>query len=510
MKHPPLSQQKIALEKAHGKPYFAFFMEQGTGKSYVTLAEAEHLFLIAQAIQLLIVIAPNGVQLNWVRRQAPKHLSVAHKALVWSSNHTLKYMREVTSFIESAEAGQTCLHILAFNIEAFSSTRSKAELFLRKVLKRLHCYLVVDESSTIKNLTTGLTRHLISIGEQEPAPIKRILTGTPATTSPFNFFAQAKFLRRGLICGFQEITPFKQYFGEWVQKFGRDSRAAKAGNPHKTIQYPALTRYRNLGILKAEVDKFSYTVTKKDCLDLPAQNWELRDVEMTPQQAELYRRAENDFILWLGEDKITITHALTRLMRLCQISGGFIKLDDESAPDPIPGGNPKIESALRYVDEMPAGKKLVIWARYTAELNAIAEALGRKHCALYWGEIDGTARHENIDRFMAPDGARFFVGNPQSGKFGIELFAASHVLYYSNSFSADARWQSEDRVHRIGQTEPVLYTDLVARGTVDHKILAILQQHTSLASFFKGDKAAMTKWIREDDDDHDQVDTSAA
>lgn len=506
MKHSPLSQQRTALDRARGQPYFAFFMEQGTGKSYVTLAEAEELFIEGK-LDLLIVVAPNGVQLNWLRRQAPKHLSVSFKTLLWSPNHTLKYKREVTAFINSASleqglmAGKT-LHILAFNVEAFSATRSKAEIFLRAVLKRFgaRALFVIDESSVIKNLTTALTRHLISIGEQQPVPIKRLLTGTPATQSPFNFFAQAKFLRRGLICGYTEFTPFKQYFGEWVQKFGRDSRAAKAGNPHKTIQYPSLVRYRNLGILKAEVDKFSYTVTKKECLDLPAQNWELRDVEMTQQQAGLYDRAVADFIIWLGDEKVTIAHALTRLTRLCQITGGFIKFDEDKEATAIPGGNPKVASLLQYVEEMPVGKKLVVWARYTAELRAIADALGPKNCALYWGEIDGTERHENIDRFMAADGARFFVGNPQSGKFGIELFAASHVLYYSNSFSADARWQSEDRVHRIGQTEPVLYTDLVCEGTVDHKILAILQQHTSLATFFKGDKVAMSKWIQEDDD----------
>lgn len=513
MKEPPLAHQLIALQRAALGPYFAFFMEQGTGKSYVTLAEAESLFL-AQRISMLIIIAPNGVHLNWITRQVPKHLSVPYRTLVWDNRDTLKYKRECTEFVnfsrsEVLSEGKmivTPLHdhlrILAFNVEAFSQKKSSAEIFLYNVMKRHRTFLVVDESSSIKNLTgAARTRHIISIGESLPL-FKRILTGTPATQSPFNFYAQAKFLKPGLICGFTELTPFKSYFGEWVEKYGQNMRAAKLGNPHGTQKYKSLVRYRNLHILKSEVDKFSYTVMKKDCLDLPPKLYETRPVLMSEPQRKLYNSALNDFIVWLGEERVTIAHAFTRLTRLCQILGGFIKLDDEDTARPIEGANPKIDSVLQYVDEMPAGKKLVVWARYTAELRAISTALGGgKHCALYWGEIDGTERHENIDRFQSAVGPRFFVGNSQCGKFGIELFAASHVLYYSNSFSADARWQSEDRVHRIGQSaESVLYTDLVVPNSLDTKILGLLAAHTRMADLFKGDKAAMAEWLRTQDE----------
>jgi SNF2 family DNA or RNA helicase len=250
------------------------------------------------------------------------------------------------------------------------------------------------------------------------------------------------------------------------------------------------------------VDKFSFTVMKKDCLDLPPKQFEMRTVLMTEAQEKLYNAAQENFIVWLGDERVTIAHAFTRLTRLRQILGGFIKLDDDEDGEctPIPGANPKIESMLQYVEEMPRDKKLVVWSPFTAELNAIADALGRKECAVYWGEVKKNVRHENIDRFQNDPKIRYFVGNPQSGKFGIELFAASHVLYYSNSFSADARWQSEDRVHRIGQVaESVLYTDLTIPNSMDTKIIALLAAHTTMANLFKGDKEAMASWLRTQD-----------
>jgi SNF2 family DNA or RNA helicase len=85
---------------------------------------------------------------------------------------------------------------------------------------------------------------------------------------------------------------------------------------------------------------------------------------------------------------------------------------------------------------------------------------------------------------VCPDSeqADTFVGTPHAGGYGITLTAARAVLYYSNSYDLEKRLQSEDRAHRIGQTRSVLYVDLVARGTVDEKILEVLQRKLSLAN----------------------------
>lgn len=521
MKLPPLVQQSVALSRSNLSPYFAFFMEQGTGKTYVALAEAEQLFEL-NLIDLAVIIAPSGVQRNWLEREIPKHLSIPYETLLWQPNHTQAYTKECSQFANRPNSSTyKWLRIMAFNVEGFSAKRSKAEIFLRALIKKFaaRVLFIVDESSSIKNLTkASRTRHIVSIGRmlQKIDPItgaevgagyKRILTGTPATQSPFDFYAQAHFLRAGLL-GFTEYTPFKAYYAEWVQKTIHNPHPTPR-NPGSTRTYPELVQFRNLGILKAAVDKFSYTVTKKDCLDLPAKIYEQRLVEMTPAQSKIYTEVLTRLIVQINRDeKMTIAHAFTKLTRLSQILGGFYKPDDTSEARPIdpdtvlPSGkrisnNAKIISLLQYADELAPDKKLIVWARYTEELRAIARALGRNCCALYFGDIDGEERNDNIDRFVEDRDCRYFVGNPKSGKYGFTLTVASHVLYFSNDYSAEARWQSEDRTHRIGQTESVTYTDLTVPNSIDQRMLSILATRKSMADFFKGERAAMVRWLTE-------------
>ena len=88
---------------------------------------------------------------------------------------------------------------------------------------------------------------------------------------------------------------------------------------------------------------------------------------------------------------------------------------------------------------------------------------------------------------------RYFVGNTQTGGYGITLTAASNVIYYSNSYDLEKRLQSEDRAHRIGQHKPVTYVDLIAEKTVDEKIIKALRKKINIASEVMGDK--VQDWI---------------
>ena len=87
-----------------------------------------------------------------------------------------------------------------------------------------------------------------------------------------------------------------------------------------------------------------------------------------------------------------------------------------------------------------------------------------------------------VERFQDPDNPlRFFVGQPRTGGYGITLTAATTVIYYSNSYDLEIRLQSEDRAHRIGQTNKVTYIDLVSPGTVDEKIIEALRDKIDIA-----------------------------
>ena len=103
-------------------------------------------------------------------------------------------------------------------------------------------------------------------------------------------------------------------------------------------------------------------------------------------------------------------------------------------------------------------------------------------------------RQEAIQKFQDTNSAaRFFVGNPQTGGYGITLTAANTVIYYSNGYDLEKRLQSEDRAHRIGQKKSVTYVDLVTPKTVDEKIKKALRKKINIATEIMGED--LREWI---------------
>jgi len=89
---------------------------------------------------------------------------------------------------------------------------------------------------------------------------------------------------------------------------------------------------------------------------------------------------------------------------------------------------------------------------------------------------------------------RFFVGNPQTGGYGITLTAARTMIYFANSFDLAVRMQSEDRAHRIGQSHHVTYIDLIAEDTIDTRIVDALRSKMDIASLVMGEE--LKEWLR--------------
>ena len=108
--------------------------------------------------------------------------------------------------------------------------------------------------------------------------------------------------------------------------------------------------------------------------------------------------------------------------------------------------------------------------------------------ASYYGETPAADRPAIVDSFQDPDSSlRFFVGQPRTGGFGLTLTEANTVIYYSNGYDLETRLQSEDRAHRIGQTNKVTYIDLITPKTVDEKILKSLRSKINLATQVLGE-----------------------
>jgi len=191
---------------------------------------------------------------------------------------------------------------------------------------------------------------------------------------------------------------------------------------------------------------------------------------------------------------VSVNSVLTQLLRLHQVVCGYVKNDSGEEVE-IP--NQRMDELMSVLEEMRG--KVIIWANYRHDIKSIVNLLqktyGAESVASYFGDTPSEERQEIITRFQDPDSElNYFVGNTQTGGYGITLTAAQNVVYYSNNFDLEKRLQSEDRAHRIGQTNKVTYVDLVAKDTVDEKIVKALRNKLNLAQEVLGDEK-WREWI---------------
>ena len=472
----PFEHQKEALKKSWAAKTYALFMEMGTGKSKVLVDNIAMLY-DRGAIRGALIVAPKGVYKNWHDIEFPVHLPehVAHTKVLWEASKTIKKQLELDTLFD--DKGD--LKILIMNVEAFSIKKGLdfAHRFLNIFLGK--ALIGIDESTTIKNPTAKRTKSILKIGNL--ASYRRILTGSPVTKSPLDLYSQCEFLDPWHL-GHSSYYSFRSRYAHMVDRnFGG-----------KRVQL--VVSYRKLPELTEKLNKFSYRVLKEDCLDLPPKLFTKRIVELTDEQKKVYAQMKSLAMAFTEDGKVMSTvNVMTQLMRLHQVTCGTFKADDGTITHLE---NNRIQVLMDCIEDVDG--KVIIWANYKEDIKKIADALkkayGEASTVEYWGEVDAGVRQDNIAQFQDLKGpTRFFVGNAQTGGYGITLTAANTVVYYSNSYDLEKRLQSEDRAHRIGQTGNVLYIDLVAEGTIDDKIVKALKDKVNIANEIMGED--LKDWI---------------
>ena len=461
-KHQPYAHQLTALEKSWDKNEYALFCEMGTGKSKILIDNFAMLYDNGQ-IDGVLVVAPKGVYKNWQRKEVPEHLPehIVADIVVWSPNHTKKQLEH----LEIALKDDDNLKVLIMNVEAFST--DKGVEFAKQFLRKRKVFMAVDESTTIKNRSAKRTKNIVNVGGL--SKYRRIATGSPITKTPMDLYSQCDFLDPHLL-GFGSFFSFQaRYCKMWRRSVG-------------THSFNQVVGYQNLEELTNNLDRFSYRILKKDCLDLPEKIYIKRLVELTPEQRRVYDQLKTIALAVLEQGVVTAANALTQILRLQQVCSGFLKTDDGKF-ETIPSN--KLNELMEALEEVDG--KVIIWANYTHDIYAIAKAIQKEYgegtVRMYFGETKAEDRQQIVEDFQDPNNSvRFFVGQPRTGGYGLTLTEAKTVIYYSNSYDLEVRLQSEDRAHRIGQKNNVTYIDIVTEGTVDEKILSALRDKIDIAS----------------------------
>ena len=469
----PYKHQITALEKSWEKLEYGYFMEMGTGKSKVLVDNMAMLYDKGK-INGALIIAPKGVYRNWYSQEIPNHLvdHIKPKMVLWTASTSKTKEKEYQTLFETGFD----LHVLIMNVEAFST--KKGSEFAYKFLRSHKTLMAVDESTTIKNPSAKRTKTLITLGRH--ATYRRILTGSPVTKSPLDLYSQCAFLNENLL-DHASYYSFRNRYAHMVERNFGGRRVQIVGN------------YQRLDELEDILKKFSYRVLKEDCLDLPDKIYIKRNVELTDEQSKAYTTMKSAALALLKGKMATAPHVLTQMMRLHQITCGHLKNDDGTVTELK---NNRLNELLDLLDEIEG--KAIIWANYIHDIEHITKAIKKKYgddsIVQYYGAIDSKERQEGIKKFQDEESpARFFIGNPQTGGYGITLTAASTVIYYSNGYDLEKRLQSEDRAHRIGQKKSVTYVDFMAEKTVDEKIVKALRKKINIASEILGD--TLKEWI---------------
>ena len=240
------------------------------------------------------------------------------------------------------------------------------------------------------------------------------------------------------------------------------------------------------GELTEKLHSISYRATKAECLDLPETTDVIRQVELEPAALRIYRGlVKENYAELTGSEQgapvaVTATNILTRLLRLSQLTGGFLGNDETAAVEQVSAA--KLSALEDILDGAVAeGKKLVIIARFIPEIKSICKLLEKR--GLGYSCITGEVKDRNaqVARFQKEPEVMAFVGQIATAGLGITLTAASTMVFYSLDYSMSNFEQTKARIHRMGQRMPCTYLYLVAHGTVDEKVLAALESKADLA-----------------------------
>lgn len=202
-----------------------------------------------------------------------------------------------------------------------------------------------------------------------------------------------------------------------------------------------------------------------------------------------YKQLVKDSYAELSEGTVTVTNVLTQLLRLSQLTGGFIGNDADATAEQV--SSAKLDALSDLVDSaVHDGKKLVVIARFIPEINAICKMLKEK--GIRYARISGEVkdRPKEIDAFQNDPDVMVFMGQIATAGLGITLTAASTMVFYSLDYSMSNYEQTRARIHRVGQRFPCTYIHLVAKGTVDEKVLKALNDKASLAKTLVDDYRA--------------------
>lgn len=435
--------QEIALSYARSSNYFAFFMEQGTGKTLVGLYRILDL-LRSGTIEEALIVAPKSALGAWER--------------------------DIELF-DDLDREILTSGITLINYDKIWRGDTKSPYY-----KKYGC-IVLDEAHCIKNRTSRRSKFLLKIATM--ADYRYILTGTPISNGQLeNIWSLYCFLDPYIERGY----PYSRIFGGPYKAFL--DRYCILNMYHKPSSYIHVKELQDI------IAEHSYRVKKIDCLDLPDK---LPDeiIKVDLGEKTLYKKLATESAIL--EYEILAENPLSRLVKLRQLASGYLNIkkpnEDGTYTEEIKEVKcEKISILEELIEGYEDDKKIVIFAEFKHSIRKISELLGKMK--IKYIVLDGDQKDKTIWRkFQTDKKIRVIVCQYQTASAGIDLFASDTIIYYEPTLRSNTLEQSRDRIHRTGQKNKCSYIHLLTKGTVEVDI------YRALAGYSDFSEALFTRYM---------------
>jgi len=438
-KHDAWQHQAEAYHRHKGQPASMIALEMGCGKSKVFID-----LVLNEGWENILVLCPLSVRGVW-RREFERHWpkDVQDLDVLVLEKGTAK---QKAAQLRAFAASMSTVRVVVVNYES-AWQPALAEALLAFGFSCVGC----DESQRIKAPNGKASKFCAKLGAK--APRRMALSGTPLPHSPLDAYGQYRFLDPSI-------------FGSSYTRF----RARYAITDR---MFPSLVRkWINQDDFQEKFHSIAHVCKAADVLDLPEVIHDTRMVELSPRTKKIYRDLEKDFVAQVDAGIVTIGNALTKLIRLQQVTSGFVCGTNDFEEQFTEELDPDKEKLLAELLE-DITRPAVVFCRFRHDLGVVervAGLLGRQY-----GELSGRRRDLTPHSEMLPETQVMGV-QIQAGGVGVDLTRACYGIYYSLGYSLGEYLQSLARLHRPGQTQCVRFYHLVAKGTCDEAVYKALEK----------------------------------
>lgn len=434
------THQKQAYHFARNLPGAFMNMGVGTGKTKVAIDLIQN----SPARQVLVICTSKGARVwPW---QFEIHAAVPY-LMAASTGSLEKRVREGIKLMAAAKAADM-LFVQVVNYEAMAMGPMREWL-----LAGTWGYVIWDESHKLKSPGGVRSRFASQLADRT---IRRLaLTGTPMHHTPLDVYGQFRAVDKGVYG-----TSFALFRARYAVMGG-----------FKGYQ---VIRFQNQEELRQRMLSVTYEVSA-DVLDLPPATHTFRTCVLSPAARKVYKDLEDDLMATVGDAEVVPPNALARLLRLRQITGGHVGVENADGSHAVQALDDAKEQLFGEVLEELGDEPVVVFAVFTADLAAIRRqcaALGISHA-----ELSGNA--DDFDDWKAGK-ARVLACQVQSGGEALSMVEARYCVYYSMGFSLGDYQQTAGRIRRPGQTRPVTYIHLLAEDTVDETVWRAVQRNEDI------------------------------